>query len=95
MALTRDLLLHFRHRPNAIFSNIASFALKAAGGDDWLKKYSSWDTMYSFKLNEGQHVCRPYTRGHNVWRVLYKTTGGLLRNNTEVHTALPTTNRTR
>ena len=38
MALKRDLLLDFRHRPNAIFSNTASFALKAAGGDDWLKR---------------------------------------------------------
>ena len=34
MALKRDLLLDFRHRPDAIFSNIASLALKAAGGDD-------------------------------------------------------------
>ena len=38
MALKRDLLLDFRHHPNAIFSNIASFAHKAAGGDDWLKE---------------------------------------------------------
>ena len=38
MALKRDLLLVNRHRPNiAIFSKIASFALNAAGGDDWLK----------------------------------------------------------
>ena len=37
MALKRDLLVDNRHRPNAIFSNIASFALKAAGSDDWLK----------------------------------------------------------
>ena len=37
MALKRDLLLFNHHRLNAIFSNIASFALNAAGGDDWLK----------------------------------------------------------
>ena len=38
MALKRDLLLDFRHRSNAIFSNIASFALKAAVGEHWLKR---------------------------------------------------------
>ena len=37
MALKKDLLLDSHHRPNAIFSKITSFALKAAGGDDWLK----------------------------------------------------------
>ena len=57
MALKRDLLLDFPHSPNAIFSNIASFALKAAGGDDWLKRNET--PLYSFKLNEGQHVCTP------------------------------------
>ena len=63
MALKKDLLVDNHHRPNAIFSNIASFALKAAGSDDWLKRNSRHEAMYSFKLNENQHV---YTRGHNV-----------------------------
>ena len=37
MDLKSDLLVDNGHRPNVIFSNIASFALKAAGSDDWLK----------------------------------------------------------
>ena len=47
MALKRDLLLDFRHRPNAIFSNIASFAPKAAGGDDRLKRNIHHETLLS------------------------------------------------
>ena len=58
MALKIDLLLDFRHRPNAIFSNIASFALKAAGGDDWLKK-NHYETpcilLSSMKVNMCVH----------------------------------------
>ena len=59
MALKRDLLLHFRHRPNAIFSKIASFALKAAGDDDWLKKNIHHETpcilLSSMKVNMCVH----------------------------------------
>ena len=42
MALKRDPLHDSRHRPNA--SNIALFALKAAGSDDWLKRNIHHDT---------------------------------------------------
>ena len=91
MALQRDLLLDFRHRPNAIFSNIASFALKAAGGDDWLKKNIHHETpCFSFQLNEGQHVCTPESTMYDPYS---KTARGLLRNKTEVHTAILPTNR--
>ena len=55
MALKRDLLPDFRHRPNAIFSNIASFALKATGGDDWIKRNIHHETpcilLSSMKVN--------------------------------------------
>ena len=59
MALKRDLLLDFSNRPNAIFSNIASFALKAAGGDDWLKRNIHHETpcilLSSMKVNMCVH----------------------------------------
>ena len=35
---------------------------------------------YSFKLNEGQHVCTPEGTMYDPY--YYKTTGGLLRNKT-------------
>ena len=80
MALKRDLLLDSRHLPNAIFSKIASFALKAAGGDDWLKRNIHHKTPC--KLNEGRHVCTPegtmydpyYIRLLGVYYVPYSTT---------------------
>ena len=50
--------------------------------------------MYSFKLNEGQHVCTPQGTMYDPYHI-YKTTGGLLRSKTEVHTALLPTNRRR
>ena len=93
MALKRDLLLEFRHRPNAIFSNIASFALKAAGGDEWLKRNihheTPWVILGSMKVNMCVHQMV------QCMTLLYKTTGGLLRNKTEAHTALLPTNTRR
>ena len=86
MALKKDLLLNFRHSPNAIFSNLASFALKAAGRDDWFKKNIHHETpcilLSSMKVNMCVHQ-----RVQCMTRT-YKTTGNLLRNKTEVHTAL-------
>ena len=63
MALKGNLFRDSRHRPNDIFSNIASFALKGAGGDDWLKINIRHETpciiSSSIKVNSGQHVCSP------------------------------------
>ena len=74
MALKRDLLLDFHQRPNAIFSNIASFALKAAGGHDWLKRNIPHETpcilLSSMKVNMCVH------QRVQCMSLLYKTTGG-------------------
>ena len=83
-----------RHRPNAIFSNIASFALKAAGGEDWLIKRNihhetSCIILSPMKVNMCVHKSVQYmTRTMEIVPVLYKTAGGQLRNKTEVHAAL-------
>ena len=51
--------LNFRHPSNAIFSNIASVALKAAAGDNWLKRNIHHETpcilLSSMKVN----MCSP------------------------------------
>ena len=94
MALKRDPLLDSRHRPNAIFSNIASFALKAAGNDDWLKRNIHHETpcilLSSMKVNMYVHQSVKC-----MTRTIYKTAGDLLRNKNEAHTALLPTNRRR
>ena len=95
MALKRDLLLDFRHCPYAIFSNIASFALKAAGGDDWLKRNIHHETPCILLSSMMVNTCVGLHQRVQCMTVLYKTTGGILRSKTEVHTALLPTNRRR
>ena len=71
----------------------APHSFKAAGGDDWLKRNIHHETpcilLSSMKVNMCVH------QRVQCMTVLYKTTGGLLRNKTEVHTALLPTYRRR
>ena len=41
--------------------------------------------MYSFKLNEGQHVCTPEGTMYDPYYIRLLGGGGLLRNKTEIH----------